>query len=241
MSYFITDSSQETVTNGRWQVPVSGRKEKTAYRRVSGLVSGHRYFSPEISRWTSRDPIGELGGVNLVAFSGNDLVNSIDILGLRRSLAECAKMMSDMAIKSGKLVKEIAKYDPTEDGKGEHKMKWGSGKTRPGGHYKEIMDLKRGIFNDYNKFLKECGCDDDPDDRDKQDLKTLEDLLNQNIPVPIYPNSWLNNIPGNDEFWNNVGIGAGVIGAGATVGVGIILAPGITLPVIIRGGPIFVP
>ena len=49
------------MTNGRCQVASSGRKEKTAYRGVSGLVSGHRYFSPEISRWPSRDPIGERG------------------------------------------------------------------------------------------------------------------------------------------------------------------------------------
>ena len=42
---------------------------------------GYRYYSPELRRWASRDPIGEEGGLNLYGFCGNDGVNSIDILG----------------------------------------------------------------------------------------------------------------------------------------------------------------
>jgi RHS repeat-associated protein len=41
-----------------------------------------RYYSPELGRWLSRDPIGEQGGENLYAMIGNDAVNGIDILGL---------------------------------------------------------------------------------------------------------------------------------------------------------------
>jgi RHS repeat-associated protein len=43
---------------------------------------GYRYYAPQIQRWTSRDPLGEAGGVNLYAFVGNDPVNAIDPLGL---------------------------------------------------------------------------------------------------------------------------------------------------------------
>ena len=33
-------------------------------------------------RWPSRDPIGEIGGLNLYGFVGNDGVNQVDPLGL---------------------------------------------------------------------------------------------------------------------------------------------------------------
>ncbi|NQU11250.1 DUF2235 domain-containing protein, partial [bacterium] len=43
---------------------------------------GHRYYSPDLGRWLSRDPLAENGGVNLYAFLGNDPVNYTDPLGL---------------------------------------------------------------------------------------------------------------------------------------------------------------
>jgi len=50
----------------------------------TGLIYyGYRYYSPEIGRWLSRDPIGEqLGGCNLYAFVGNSPHNWYDLLGL---------------------------------------------------------------------------------------------------------------------------------------------------------------
>ncbi len=47
---------------------------------------GYRFYSPELMRWITRDPIGEEGGVNLYAMCGNNLVNSYDRLGLARML-----------------------------------------------------------------------------------------------------------------------------------------------------------
>jgi hypothetical protein len=41
----------------------------------------YRYYNPTTGRWLSRDPIEELGGVNLYAFVGNDGVNQWDYLG----------------------------------------------------------------------------------------------------------------------------------------------------------------
>ena len=43
---------------------------------------GYRWYSPSIGRWLNRDPMGEKGGVNLIAASKNNLVNHADILGL---------------------------------------------------------------------------------------------------------------------------------------------------------------
>lgn len=41
-----------------------------------------RWYDPSIQRWLNRDPIGELGGINLYRYVGNNPVNSIDLLGL---------------------------------------------------------------------------------------------------------------------------------------------------------------
>lgn len=52
-------------------------------RSASGLYFyGYRYYDPVKGRWPSRDPIGELGGVNPYAIIGNDSVNRVDLFGL---------------------------------------------------------------------------------------------------------------------------------------------------------------
>jgi RHS repeat-associated protein len=43
---------------------------------------GYRYYSVELGRWWTRDPIGERGGFNLYGFVRNNGVNAVDILGL---------------------------------------------------------------------------------------------------------------------------------------------------------------
>ena len=44
---------------------------------------GYRYYSPILGRWLNRDPLGELGGLNLYVACRNNTVNSIDRLGLQ--------------------------------------------------------------------------------------------------------------------------------------------------------------
>ncbi len=41
-----------------------------------------RYYSTELGRWISRDPIGKKGGLNVYGFVGNDGIINIDVLGL---------------------------------------------------------------------------------------------------------------------------------------------------------------
>jgi RHS repeat-associated protein len=50
-------------------------KERVAYY-------GYRYYDPLTGRWPARDPIEEMGGLNLYGFVGNDGVCTVDILGL---------------------------------------------------------------------------------------------------------------------------------------------------------------
>jgi RHS repeat-associated protein len=53
----------------------------------TGLVYyNYRYYSPELGRWTKRDPIEEDGGFNLYGMVGNDPVGRGDYLGLRDDL-----------------------------------------------------------------------------------------------------------------------------------------------------------
>ena len=51
-------------------------------RRPTIHYYGYRYYDAVSGRWTSRDPVGERGGVNLYGFVGNDGVDCRDYLGL---------------------------------------------------------------------------------------------------------------------------------------------------------------
>lgn len=54
-------------------------------KNASGVrYYGYRYYDPQTGRWPSRDPIGERGGVNLYGMVGNNLMDRIDVLGLKR-------------------------------------------------------------------------------------------------------------------------------------------------------------
>jgi RHS repeat-associated protein len=46
------------------------------------LYYGYRYYSPEMGRWGSRDPVGESGGVSLYQYVLNQAVRFVDILGM---------------------------------------------------------------------------------------------------------------------------------------------------------------
>jgi RHS repeat-associated protein len=49
---------------------------------------GRRFYDPNLQRWLNRDPIQELGGINLYEFSSNSPVDMIDLLGLAPPVAQ---------------------------------------------------------------------------------------------------------------------------------------------------------
>jgi len=54
--------------------------------QYSGLdLALYRSYSPQLGRWLNRDPIGEMGGLNLYQYALNDPINVIDLYGLTGS------------------------------------------------------------------------------------------------------------------------------------------------------------
>jgi integrase/recombinase XerD len=59
--------------------------ERESLSNSASLVYyGYRYYDPVTGRWPSRDPIEEQGGINLYGFVGNNGVNHLDALGLKK-------------------------------------------------------------------------------------------------------------------------------------------------------------
>ena len=57
-------------------------KRESLSNSASLVYYGYRYYDPVTGRWPSRDPIGEMGGVNFYTFIVNNPVRYFDYLGL---------------------------------------------------------------------------------------------------------------------------------------------------------------
>lgn len=92
----LIDSSQTVVANYRYD-PFGVLMKKTAtieqpymfstkpYDSQTGLTNyPYRFYASGIGKWTTRDPLGEYGGINLYQVTGNNPVNWIDPWGLER-------------------------------------------------------------------------------------------------------------------------------------------------------------
>ena len=74
--YRLTDDAEKSFKR------VENSVRKNRYKPVfHTVISNYRYYSPEIGRWLSRDPIWERGGWNLYGFLGNDPIRFTDMLG----------------------------------------------------------------------------------------------------------------------------------------------------------------
>jgi len=69
------------IVNPRYATQERQRAPETANAAFCDEVSGLRYYNPSTGRWLNRDPSEENGGPNLYAFTENDPVDSLDILG----------------------------------------------------------------------------------------------------------------------------------------------------------------
>jgi hypothetical protein len=99
---------------------------------------------------------------------------------------ECKDTVKKMDEKNRKLKKELNKYDPASDAKGGHTYKTPDGVTRttvPGGHYKEIRDIQRGLKNELEKYNKQK-CYSSPGPTDKITREAAQKGVSQSIEVP---------------------------------------------------------
>lgn len=79
-------------------------------RDATGLYYyGYRYYAPWLQRWIGPDPAGNINGLNLYKFVGNDPLNYFDIGGLAKDAAsmlleaEAARVSADRAMEEFKL------------------------------------------------------------------------------------------------------------------------------------------
>ena len=73
----------------------------------------YRYYSPELGRWTKRDPIEEDGGFNLYGMVSNGVTNRWDSLGLEeaKEKPDCCVTGNPVFKASGKLDKNLKPDD----------------------------------------------------------------------------------------------------------------------------------
>lgn len=79
-----TEFHQESVTPTTTTTPKLSPNSHHNNPETDFQYYGYRYYDPVTGRWPSRDPIGESGGVNLYGFVGNDGLNRLDFLGLKK-------------------------------------------------------------------------------------------------------------------------------------------------------------
>ena len=74
--------------NPRKSLASNRLRRKTANAKSIRVADyGYRYMDPLTGRWPSRDPIEELGGVNLYGFLENNPCNQFDFLGMAGTLS----------------------------------------------------------------------------------------------------------------------------------------------------------
>jgi len=77
MGFYITDEPRNR--GPRAAEPPWGPKPVRG--PIREVISGYRFYNPDLGRWESRDPIGEVGGINLFVFVGNRAIYEYDLLG----------------------------------------------------------------------------------------------------------------------------------------------------------------
>jgi len=69
---------------------------------VVGMVEdAHAFYDPGLQRWINRDPIQELGGLNLYDYVGNNPMNLFDLFGLKNwNCQETQNILDDVKTES---------------------------------------------------------------------------------------------------------------------------------------------
>ena len=126
-------------------------KPHVALRQVS--ITGQRYYSPGMGRWTRRDPLGELLAISLYVAIENSGINEVDFIGL------CEVEVSGFA-EGGewKLINIRLLFGTDSDGAG------------AGDHIAFGSEIQ-GVWN--ATCLVKCECDDEERSAEKVFLRSI--------------------------------------------------------------------
>jgi RHS repeat-associated protein len=154
----------------------------------------HRAYSPSLQRWLNKDPIGENGGINLYEFVKNNPLSYIDLFGNAASKHDCSCLYKKILKKTIELIGDLSKYDYVMDSY-PHPMapEKGGGWTKPGGHYKEILQRQSGLLDDILNYVKRCL--NDNNDNNPKLPTTVYDSVFEKIKAPKIENENQGNAP----------------------------------------------
>ncbi|CAM5372657.1 hypothetical protein MAUB1S_06382 [Mycolicibacterium aubagnense] len=98
---------------------------------------------------------------------------------------DCRNIVEKMRGKIEGYIKELRKYDPVSDAAGGHQYMLNGvlRTTVPGGHYKEIRALQRGLKNELTSYNQKK-CYDNATEGDKAVRNQAQRISSQNVEVP---------------------------------------------------------
>jgi RHS repeat-associated protein len=145
-----------------------------------------RYYDPTLGRFLSEDPIGPNGGLNFYAYVLENPVKLRDPFGLKKwSDAECSKLWAEILGQAVKFAKEFESYDPIADTQS-WPMRWGTGKTKSGGHYEELENLRKGLKNRIADWMNNCFDPNSPCALRRNPIpRWVDTISNYDVPKPV--------------------------------------------------------
>ncbi len=87
LHYVYTSYGEATVCDENWSNSAAPTEDGPLYcgyffdAETGNYLARNRYYSPSLSTWVSRDPIGYRGGINLYEYVGDDPTDGSDPTG----------------------------------------------------------------------------------------------------------------------------------------------------------------
>jgi RHS repeat-associated protein len=143
-----------------------------------------RDYDPAVGRYVQSDPIGLTGGINTYLYANGSPNRLADLLGLAPCGGmdeQCTNLRKKIALNAALLTRQLSKYDPVADAKGDYAMRWGSGFSKAGGHYDQIQQLQKRLKRDIDTYNRRCK----DNDRWPPVAPEIVEAANRDVEAPI--------------------------------------------------------